>query len=122
MKFRNLWIAVGVIVLITVGVFVVRSKQQSVTATSASSTVTDTAFVPTYPCTAGGTALAALQTKYPVDTKDTSFGKQIIGINNVVPANNQFWAFYIDNASATIGADAYQCKGTETISWKLDSF
>ena len=121
MRSRNIWITLFVIILIAVGIFAVRSKQQLST-TGRSSTSSETAFVPTYPCTSGGTALAALQAKYPVDTKDSSLGKQIMGINQVTPTDRQFWSFNIDGQAATIGADAYQCQGTETITWKLESF
>ena len=123
MRSRNLWITIAVLAVIIIGGMTFRAqKSPSNSSTSSVTTSTTAAFSPTYQCTAGGTALAALQAKYPVDTKDSSLGKQIMGINNVMPTDHQFWSFNIDGQAATVGADAYQCQGTESISWKLESF
>lgn len=121
MRLRNFWISLVVVVLIVAGALVV-SFQKKTETSSTVATTNDSSFVPTYPCTAGGTALAALQAKYPVDTKDSSFGKQVMAIDQISPNDKQFWAFYIDGQTATVGADTYPCKGTEAILWKLESF
>lgn len=117
MRSKTVWFALIAIVVIGFSAYAIRHKSTTSTTTS---TIVSTDV--TYPCISGGTALAALQTKFPVDTKDTSFGKQVMAINHVNPTDKQYWAFYIDGVSATVGADAYQCKGTETIAWKLASF
>ena len=118
MRSSNLLITLVALAVVVVGGVALRVERTSTAQSARVSNSTDV----TYPCTEGGTALAALQAQYPVDTKDTSYGKQVMAINHVNPADQHYWAFYIDGTSATVGADAYQCQGTETIAWKLASF
>lgn len=75
-----------------------------------------------YNCEAGQTAYTLLAATYSVETKDTSFGRQVMAINSIRPNDSQFWAFYIDGQSATVGADSYTCHGNEMIRWRIESF
>lgn len=75
-----------------------------------------------YNCEKSKTAFDLLKKNHTLETKDTSFGKQVIGIDNVKPAENQYWAFYVDGKLAPVGADAYNCTGEEKVEWKLEGF
>ncbi len=75
-----------------------------------------------YPGQSGKTALDLLKAKYPgkVETKQSSFGEFVEGINGVKADSKHFWAFYINGEFANIGAGSYATKEGETLSWKLE--
>lgn len=65
------------------------------------------------------TALELLKAKVQVETKDTSFGPQIMGINGVKASDKEFWAFYVNGQPASVGAHEYVTKDSDKIEWKL---
>lgn len=68
-------------------------------------------------------ALDLLQVFHKVDTKDTSFGKQVMGIDGVTPdPTNSYWAFYVNGKLAQVGADHYTTKYGDLIEWKVEKF
>lgn len=68
------------------------------------------------------TALATLETLAKVDTKDSSFGTMVVGINDVTADNNtNYWAFYVNDAYGTEGAGTYKAKSGDKITWKLEA-
>ena len=71
----------------------------------------------------GRNALDLLRVFHQVETKDTSFGPQIMGIDGVVPdPSNSYWAFYINGKLADKGADQYVTKNGDQIEWKVEKF
>lgn len=54
-----------------------------------------------------------------VEFQDSSYGKMITSINNVPQGNGKYWQYSINDQYAEVGADAYQCLGSETITWEL---
>ncbi|MBX4204907.1 MAG: DUF4430 domain-containing protein [Candidatus Doudnabacteria bacterium] len=74
----------------------------------------------TYDGQDGRNALDLLKVFHQVDTKDTSYGPMIIGIDGVKPDSSHYWGFYVDGKLADRGADQYITKNGEHIEWKLD--
>lgn len=71
----------------------------------------------------GRTALDLLKVYNRVETKTTSFGEMVTGINGMeVDESKQFWAFYVNGSLASEGAATYKTKSTDTIEWKIESF
>lgn len=61
-----------------------------------------------------------LEANNAVEAKDTEFGKMVVGINSVKPTDQEFWAFYVEDKQATVGAQLYNCLDNENIEWKLE--
>jgi hypothetical protein len=68
----------------------------------------------------GKTALELLKHHTQADTKDTSFGEQVIAINGVGQTANSFWLYYVNGEPAQVGADQYQTNDADTIEWRLE--
>lgn len=70
---------------------------------------------------AGQTALSTLQSLTTVETKSTSFGDMVIGINGL-KANeaSEYWAFYVNGQLASEGAGTYLAKAGDKIEWHLE--
>lgn len=76
----------------------------------------------TYRGEEGKTALAILKSSYSVDTKTfDGIGEMVTGINGVTPDSKHFWAFYVNDKQAEVGAGQYQTKDEDTITWKLEA-
>jgi hypothetical protein len=122
---KNNLLIIGAIVLIILslvgfGVFRKSGVTQS-PAVSSPIPQTPTRKSVSYNCEQGKTAFELLESSYQTDTKDTSFGKMVMGIDNVKSEENKdFWAFYVDNKQATVGAQLYNCMDQEKIEWKLE--
>ncbi len=70
----------------------------------------------------GKTALAILKASYNVETKTfDGIGEMVTGINGVTPDSKHFWAFYVNDKQAEVGAGQYVTKAGDKISWKLDA-
>jgi len=77
----------------------------------------------TYSGKDGKTALELLEQNAKIKTNGTGTNAFITSINGVTAnSSNQYWAFYINGESSTVGAGSYTTKSTDTISWKLESF
>lgn len=70
----------------------------------------------------GSTALELLQSRADVVTSGTGENAFVTSINGKVPNEKQYWAFYINDKAATVGAGSYVTKDSDTILWKLESF
>lgn len=116
---KNVW-AILILVALVGGGFVLANRNRNQSAASTNPTNSSQAI--SYACEEGKTAYAILAAKYPVETKETSFGKQVVAIAGTTPAPNQYWAFYVSGSLAPVGADAYTCAGNELVEWKLESF
>jgi LPXTG-motif cell wall-anchored protein len=57
-----------------------------------------------------------------VEYLDTQYGKMITSINGIAAEGTYFWAFYVNGQSATVGADSYQLKPGDEISFKYKSW
>ena len=73
----------------------------------------------TYQGEEGKTALQILKEKFSVETKSTNYGEMVISINNKKADNQHFWAFKINGKMATQGAENYQTKPNDKITWEL---
>lgn len=77
----------------------------------------------TYDCEKGKTAYALLDETHEINAKDTSFGKQVLGIDGKnADETKEYWAFYADGKLATVGADSYNCVDSEKVEWKVEGF
>ncbi len=69
----------------------------------------------------GQTALQTLQSLTKVDTKESSYGTMVTGINGMQAEDGKnYWAFYVNDTYANEGAGTYQNKAGDKISWKLE--
>ena len=75
----------------------------------------------TYSGVEGKTALALLQQKATVVTKDSSYGPYVDSVNGVQGGTDgTYWAFYVNGTLAQVGADAYTTKAGDKIEWKFE--
>ncbi len=68
----------------------------------------------------GKNALDLLKEKYAVETQHFDFGDMVISIGGVKADENYFWAFYVNDQVAQVGASSYITKSTDDIKWKLE--
>jgi hypothetical protein len=68
----------------------------------------------------GKSAMELLKASHQVETTHYDFGDMVNSIDGVKPDAEHFWSLYINGQAATVGADAYQSKSSDTITWKLD--
>ena len=69
----------------------------------------------------GKTALELLSQHATVVTKSSSYGPYVDSINGVAGGTDKkYWAFYVNDKMADIGADAYVTKATDKIVWKFE--
>lgn len=85
---------------------------------SASQSVTEVR----YACSSDQTALVALEEHHQISAKDTDFGRQVMGIDSRAAGDHEFWAFYVNGAPASVGADSYQCQENDQIKWQIETF
>jgi Domain of unknown function (DUF4430) len=86
-------------------------------------TVSEDKKVVTYMGVKDETALVTGKALTAVETKSTTYGDMVIGINGLkADESSEFWAFYVDGAQASGGAGTYKAKGGEKIEWKLEKF
>lgn len=72
---------------------------------------------------ANTTALSLLEKNAEIKTSGSGKNVFVTTINGITAnPKNQYWAFYINGKSATIGAGSYVTKDSDTITWKLSSF
>lgn len=48
-------------------------------------------------------------------------GEFVNGINGLESDGKHFWSFYVNGAQATVGANRYITKTTDTIEWKFEA-
>ena len=71
------------------------------------------------------TALQLLQVALGADKvglKDTDWGKMIVSINGLKAEDPYYWAFYVNGQMASVGAESYQLKAGDQISFQLESW
>lgn len=70
----------------------------------------------------GKTALELLKASHNVETKEFSgIGEYVVSIDGVQPEPNKaFWAFYVNDKQAEVGAGSYVTKSSDVIEWKLE--
>jgi hypothetical protein len=91
------------------------------TAKNATAPATTQSSVISYKGVEGKNALELLQAGHQVEFKHYDFGDQVIAIDGVIPDPTHFWAFYVNDKLADVGAGAYITKSGDQITWKLDA-
>lgn len=78
----------------------------------------------TYHGVAGKTALELLQTNTKAITSGTGTMAFVTSINgrSADTTKKEFWSFYINGVSSTVGAGSYVTKDTDTILWKIETY
>lgn len=94
----------------------INNKSETANAPAAQTQITEVA----YQGQDGKNALELLKASHQVETTHFDFGDMVNSIDGVTPDAEHFWSFYINGQPATSGADAYQTKSSDTITWKLD--
>lgn len=120
-----------VIVLIGIGIYSFNKFDRVDVATTPSPTTSAevsptpaTAQEVTYQGQEGKTALALLEENAEVKTKGEGANAFVSSINGYAAdsAKKEFWAFYLNGESATVGAGSYDTKDTDTITWKIQTY
>lgn len=70
----------------------------------------------------GKTALELLKAQAQVETKTyDSLGEFVVSINGLKGDDQHYWAFYVNNQQASVGASSYLTKDGEVIEWKYEN-
>ena len=110
----------------TTGVIVHRAHNNIPTKTIATTAPAQTKGATTvqsisYSGVAGQNALDLLKTHAQVITKDSSYGPYVDSINGVRGGTNgKYWAFYVNDKLADVGAAAYVTQTGDKIEWKFE--
>lgn len=96
---------------------------EDVTATSGIQVLSDGKLV-SYEGIAGETALITLKKLAEVEATSSSLGEFVTSIDGLAAdsSKNEFWAFYVNGQSASVGAGSYNSIVGDKIEWKLESF
>lgn len=122
MNFKQ-WVPTVIVIMLIGGVtwFAVDQKpaQKVTPVESPSEAVTTQApvYSYTYQGEDGKTALTLLTEKYSYQTQSFSYGELVLSINGLEADDSHYWAFKVNGQDATVGADAYTTKSTDTIEW-----
>lgn len=73
----------------------------------------------TYAGQDGKNALELLQQNHTVDVSAQGFVNAIDGRK---PGDHEFWAYYVNDKQAEVGAKDYASKTSDEIEWKLEAF
>ena len=65
---------------------------------------------------------AGAENNLTVDYDSYSFGVFVKSIGGILPAKNQFWAFFYNGTFSNIGASDQKVKNNDQIFWQLSSF
>jgi hypothetical protein len=74
--------------------------------------------------TAGKTALDLTKEKEDVVTKGDGVNAYVIGINGIEAksADKEYWAFYVNDKPATVGAGSYKLKKGDRVEWRIEKY
>lgn len=99
-----------------------QSQEQSVVESKIN--ISDNGKLVVYDGVEGETALATLRSLTDVKAETSEFGEFVTGIGDVVAnsENNEFWAFYVNEEQASVGAGSYTAVAGDKIEWKLETF
>lgn len=76
-----------------------------------------------YDGVAGEDALTTLLSLGTAETESSEFGEFVTSIEGVeADSSSEFWAFYVNGAQASVGADSYVAQEGDKIEWTLESF
>lgn len=66
-------------------------------------------------------AFHALNTTYPVEYQESSFGLYITGINGVSSNESYYWMYEVNGEAPEVGAGQYELTGGEKVTFSLMS-
>lgn len=119
MKNRTgLYVIVAVLVIFGAYLLAPTTKKTPPSGTPTATGVQSTEI--TYKGVDGKNAMELLKATHQVETKPSSFGDMVVSIDGTAADASHFWAFYINDKPATVGADAYKTTNSDQISWRLD--
>lgn len=125
-KYRYLSLFVIIFALFVVGLFVFKEKFVSEPVVSMEHESIDHQMEMEssigkfdYVCQSGKNAYEELSMHAQIESKDSSFGPMVTGINGQNQGDGKYWLYAIDGQEATVGASSYLCKGGEQITWEL---
>lgn len=72
-----------------------------------------------YSGVADETALATLKGLCETTTQTSEYGEFVSGINGKDAGTEYFWAFYVNDVMAEVGAGSYKAKDGDKIKWEL---
>lgn len=76
----------------------------------------------TYDGEDGETALDLLREHgYDVALESSKLGDYVTAIGDVTATASEYWLFEVDGKMPSVGADAYETKDGETVTWKFGS-
>jgi hypothetical protein len=120
---KRVEIFVIVVIIASIGVvFAFTRKPVSAPSISGTSVEQQIDYV-SYDGQDGRNALDLLRVFHQVETKATSFGPQVVGIDGNHPdESNSYWAFYVNGKLADKGADQYITSNNDKVEWKVEHF
>jgi len=118
MKARPAWLYVIGVIILAFGLFLVVPDRNLCNPKHATDQL-EAKCVVTYQGVEGKNALELLKSSHQVETQTFSFGEMVNSIDGVKAPATDFWAFYVNDKLADVGAGDYQTKSTDTLSWKL---
>lgn len=117
---RSPWVAI-IIVLVGLGMIMTYSSFLTGSNTQINDTAQKSSPVKTYNYSGkeGKNALELLRENYPAEISEQGF---VNSIDNILPAENQYWALYVNGKPAATGAKEVITKDTDNVEWKLEGF
>lgn len=118
-KFRATAAVIVSALILAFGLFLIIPDRTSAPTTD--NAVQSQATVVTYEGVEGKDALTLLKEKHTVETESSAFGEFVKSIDGVAAGTTHFWAFYVNDNLAEVGAGAYITKSGDQIRWQLDA-
>lgn len=119
MKFRKIFLPAAIALAFLGAGCYKTTTNVSTTNTVLNANTTAKVYAVSYAGQEGKNALELLQASHQVDVSSAGF---VNAIDGVKPGDHQFWAFYVNDQQAQVGAKDYQTTGHDNIGWKLESF
>lgn len=121
----------GLLAVAGIGLLISNNSNSENSSTSEKSSQAETTIVDidvsedgktvTYPGVTGETALETLRNAAAISTQSSAFGDYVTAIEGVESVNAEsYWAFYVNDEYATVGAGDYVAVEGDTFKWMLE--
>lgn len=119
MQRRPAWIYVIGVMVLASGLYLIVPDRAICVSTRSIETLAQKCQI-SYVGVEGKNALELLKSSHQVETQSFSFGEMVQSIDGIKSPASHFWAFYVNDKKAEVGAGDYQTKTGDTLSWKLE--
>lgn len=119
----NIIAVILLIIVVAVIIVVTRNRPEKNLGTppsdAAVANIASTTTAVTYKGVDGKNAYDLLKENYTVVADQTAYGPMVKSINGEAATDSTYWSFKVNGEIATVGADQYVTKSTDTITWEL---